>query len=108
MRQVDVIKTDYGKVFRDFQPLAFCLRKCAERHHIAMAEDSSRRLWKIKQLLHRFASGFEGEVATGDVLRINHNAAATQRLNITLQAVVSQRHLFGTGYTANPFMPLLI
>ena len=58
-----------------------------------MAEDSSRRLWKIKQLLHRFASGFEGEVATGDVLRINHNAAATQRLNVTLQAVVTQREV---------------
>ncbi len=70
-------------------------------------EDSSRRLWKIKQLLHRFASAS----------KVKSPRAMYCGSTIMPQRAAPERNLAGGSdtaaslrdrYTANPFMPLLI
>ena len=73
-----------------------------------MAENSRRRYRQRQQLFQRAGAGFIGKVAAGDIVRIDGYPAATQRLDIALQAVMAQRHLFRAGDTADTAVPQLV
>ncbi|MNT15276.1 hypothetical protein D3C72_1503230 [compost metagenome] len=59
-------------------------------------------------MLERQASGFKREITARDVMRIDRHACAAQCLNVALQAIMAQRHLFRPGDTANALMSQLL
>ena len=73
-----------------------------------MAENSRRRYRQRQQLFEGVGAGFIGKIAAGDIVRIDGYPATTQRLDIALQAIMAQRHLFRAGDTADAAMPQLV
>jgi hypothetical protein len=70
-----------------------------------MAEDRSGRFWQCQQFLQRQPASGKGKVTACDVVRIHRCTRTAQRLDVSLQAVVTQRHLFRPGDAANALMP---
>ena len=70
-----------------------------------MAEDRGGRFWQGQQFFQRLPARFKGEITARNVVRIDDSPGTAQRLNVALQAVMTQRHLFWSGDTADTLMP---
>ncbi|VGP89194.1 hypothetical protein SB00610_04368 [Klebsiella quasipneumoniae subsp. similipneumoniae] len=73
-----------------------------------MAKDRRGRYRLRQQLLQRIGASFEGKVAASDIVRINGDTAAAQRLHVTLQAIMAQRHIFRAGDAADTLVSQLV
>ena len=73
-----------------------------------MAEHRRWRFRQRQQFLQRLSARFKGKITARNIVRIDNRTGTAQRLNIALQAVVAQRHLFRPGNAANPLMPQLL
>ncbi|MNP46483.1 hypothetical protein D3C76_1404830 [compost metagenome] len=84
------------------------IRECAERHHVTVTEHRGRRLWQRQQFFQRQPACGIGKVAPGNIVWIHRRPGAAQRLNVALQAIMTQRHLFRPGDAADAFMAQLL
>ena len=73
-----------------------------------MAKDRRGRYRLRQQLLQRIGASFESKVAASDIVRINGDTAAAQRLHVTLQAIMAQRHIFRAGDAADTLVSQLV